>query len=91
MSILFGGQTEWSKEFMSALRQENVSQDRLLSKLRNNPKPVSRVPAARTELHNEYPPLEVKLDPFLVRGIKKPIKVSFIFYADKYTWGDYKG
>jgi hypothetical protein len=67
---------------MSVLRLENVSLDRLLPKLRNNPKPG---------LNNEYSPLEIYLDPFRVRGMKKPIKVSFIFYADKYTWGDYKG
>ena len=72
----------------------------VLSKLRNQPKPGSRskvlagrtvLPAARTELYLEYPALEVKLDPFRVHGMKKPIQVSFVIYADKYSWGDYKG
>ena len=82
LSVLFGGKTKWSKEFKTAVRRENVSLDRLLSRLRHHPKPGTYL---------EYPAFEVKLDPFRVRGMKKPIQVSFVFYADRYSWGDYKG
>ena len=75
MSILLRGKTEFSKELLEALSRENLSLDKLLYKLRN---------------HREYPAFAVKLDPFSVRWMKKPIKVRFIFYADEDSWRNYK-
>ena len=37
------------------------------------------------------PKLEIKLEPFKIRGEDKPFQIIFMFYADRNSWEDYRG
>ena len=37
------------------------------------------------------PKLEIKLEPFKIRGEDKPFQIIFMFYADRNSWGDNMG